>query len=389
MADIALDVQSAPTTPAAGVGVVYVDSSTKKLATKDDAGTVVAYGAAIATPVTVANGGTGDTSLTSYAVLTGGTTSTSAVQSVASVGTSGQVLTSNGAGALPTFQATGSGSVDNSVVDFRLTLTSVTPVTTADVGGATTIYCSPYKGNRIALYDGSNWNIRASAEFSIALGTLTSGLPYDVFCYDNATVPTLEILAWTSTTARATALVLQDGILSKTGALTRRYLGTFYTSSTTTTEDTDAKRFLWNYYNRVQRKMKVFESTSSWTYTTSTWRQARATTTNQLDFIIGWDEVVVDASVGVSYGNGSGASAEVSIGLDSTTTPSADCLLTVGPPINGTNAGISNRYVGRPGIGRHILVWLEFSSNVGTTTFYAASGLTANNTSGIIGWTLC
>ena len=53
----------------------------------------------------VANGGTGATSQTAYAVLCGGTTSTGAYQSIASVGTSGQVLTSNGAGALPTFQS--------------------------------------------------------------------------------------------------------------------------------------------------------------------------------------------------------------------------------------------------------------------------------------------
>jgi microcystin-dependent protein len=52
----------------------------------------------------VASGGTGSTSATAYAVQCGGTTSTGAYQSVASVGTSGQVLTSNGAGALPSFQ---------------------------------------------------------------------------------------------------------------------------------------------------------------------------------------------------------------------------------------------------------------------------------------------
>jgi hypothetical protein len=52
----------------------------------------------------VANGGTGATTQTAYAVLCGGTTSTGAYQSVASVGTSGQVLTSNGASTLPTFQ---------------------------------------------------------------------------------------------------------------------------------------------------------------------------------------------------------------------------------------------------------------------------------------------
>jgi hypothetical protein len=53
-------------------------------------------------PVTL--GGTGVASATAYALLAGGTTSTGAVQSIASVGTSGQLLTSNGAGALPTFQ---------------------------------------------------------------------------------------------------------------------------------------------------------------------------------------------------------------------------------------------------------------------------------------------
>lgn len=52
----------------------------------------------------VSRGGTGLASATAYAVLCGGTTSTGAFQSIASVGTAGQVLTSNGAGALPTFQ---------------------------------------------------------------------------------------------------------------------------------------------------------------------------------------------------------------------------------------------------------------------------------------------
>lgn len=59
--------------------------------------------ATLTLPLTVSNGGTGDASLTAYAPLFGGTTSTGVVQS-GTVGTSGQVLTSNGAGALPTFQ---------------------------------------------------------------------------------------------------------------------------------------------------------------------------------------------------------------------------------------------------------------------------------------------
>lgn len=57
----------------------------------------------------VDHGGTGVNSLTPYAPIFGGTTSTGPVQS-GTVGTAGQVLTSNGAGMLPTFQNATGGS---------------------------------------------------------------------------------------------------------------------------------------------------------------------------------------------------------------------------------------------------------------------------------------
>lgn len=55
-------------------------------------------------PVIASLGGSGRQSHTEYALICGGTTTTSAQQSIASVGTANQLLTSNGAGALPTFQ---------------------------------------------------------------------------------------------------------------------------------------------------------------------------------------------------------------------------------------------------------------------------------------------
>jgi hypothetical protein len=69
----------------------------------------------------VANGGTGATTQTAYAVLCGGTTGTGAYQSIASVGTAGQILTSNGAGALPTFQAAGGGFASGTRLSFQQT----------------------------------------------------------------------------------------------------------------------------------------------------------------------------------------------------------------------------------------------------------------------------
>jgi len=84
------------------------------------------------TDLVVADGGTGLSATTAYAVLCGGTTATAALQSIAAVGAAGEVLTSNGAGALPTFQAGGAGTIGGSTeaVDNAVLLAD-------GVGGAT------------------------------------------------------------------------------------------------------------------------------------------------------------------------------------------------------------------------------------------------------------
>jgi len=87
----------------------------------------------------VANGGSGVSSATAYAVLCGGTTSTDPFQSVAGLGSAGQVLTSNGAGALPTFQSvSGSGTVNsgtaNELAYYATTGTAVSGLTSANDG---------------------------------------------------------------------------------------------------------------------------------------------------------------------------------------------------------------------------------------------------------------
>lgn len=89
------------------------------------------------TGLVVAGGGTGVASTTAYAVLCGGTTSTGALQSVASVGTSGQVLTSNGAGALPTFQAASAaaaGTLTGTTLAANVVTSSLTSVGTLSAG---------------------------------------------------------------------------------------------------------------------------------------------------------------------------------------------------------------------------------------------------------------
>lgn len=266
--------------------------------------------------------------------------------------------------------------------EFRLTLTSGAAVTTADVTAATTVYWTPYKGNRVALYDGTNWQIRKSAELSFSVPATTSTM-YDVFVYDNSGTPALETLAWTNDTTRATALTLQDGVLVKSGAVTRRYIGSFRTTTVSgKTEDSRAKRYVWNYYNRCARAMFVSDSTDNWSYAVAnTFRQANANAANQLDMVVGVDEDAVKASVRIGCVPGGVINVFIAIGLDSTTTMANES-------INGfaqVASMLSADYEGNVGAGRHTLVWLENVNNVAGATFYGDGGAPTLFRAGMIG----
>ena len=258
-------------------------------------------------------------------------------------------------------------------MDGRLTLTTALPVTVADVTAAATIYYTPYKGNRVTLFDGSRWKAYSFSELSLT-ATCTASNMYDIWVYDNAGTLTLESLIWTNTTTRATALVLQNGVNVKTGATTRRYVGSFYCTATNQTEDSFARRMLWNYYNRVRRPMRVLEATDTWTYGTTTYRQANAAATNQLDFVVGVAEVELHAEVQV------GGTADtinddvvIAIGLDSTTTPATGNLRTnVGEAVVGADVILRSVLDTYPTVGRHIAVWLELAD--ATWTFYGDNG---------------
>lgn len=274
-----------------------------------------------------------------------------------------------------------------SICDGRLTLTSATPVTKTDVTAATTIYFTPYTGNRVALFDGTNWALYALTERSLALGTLTASLPYDVFLFNNAGTLTLELLAWSSGTARATALVAQDGVLVKTGATTRRYLGTIRTTSTTTTEDSYLNRLVWNYYNRVRRPARVLESTGTWTYTTASFQQANAAAGNQIAVVVGVAEVLFEGLVQGNARNSSiNVTMTVAIGENSTTAQATGCLLQPG------TSQVANEYIGAsaslrtmPAIGYTTYTWLEKSDATGTTTWAGTAGVATQIQSGLTG----
>lgn len=258
-----------------------------------------------------------------------------------------------------------------SICDGRLTLTSGTAVTTSDVTGATSVYFTPYDGNRIALFDGNKWKVYPFTERSLALGTLTSGLPYDVFIYDNSGTLTLEFTAWTNTSTRATALALQDGVQVKTGALTRRWLGSFQTTSTTTTEDSFQKRLVHNRYNKRPRPLRRQEGTSSWTYTSATIRQANGSTSNQVEVMSGEIQPLeLVLAVQASNTNDSVNVQSFINGPDSTTSQLPGSTFAA-QDVSGAGGAVTNIAVfrGFTTLGYHYYVWAEYSEATGTTTW--------------------
>ncbi len=97
------------------------------------------------TGLPVAGGGTGIATQTAYSVLVGGTTATGAMQSLASIGTINQVLTSQGAGALPIWSTlatpvTGPGSAtDKAIAIFNGTGGSTIQNSTITISASNTI----------------------------------------------------------------------------------------------------------------------------------------------------------------------------------------------------------------------------------------------------------
>ena len=259
------------------------------------------------------------------------------------------------------------------ISDGRLTLTSGTAVTTADVTGATTVYFTPYKGSGISLYStsASKWYCYTFAEISASLAGLTTSVPTDVFAYWTGSAVALELVNWTNGTTRATALSSQDGVRTKSGDATRLYLGTICGSGAGTCEDSLAKRFVYNYYNQQNRKLYVTEPTNNWIYTTSTFRPINNNTANRVEIVSGTGEEMIDLMVtGLNNLTVLGQSF-VEIGVDSTTVNTLDYAVQTAIPGGFTPAFSQLRLY--PTIGYHYYQGLEYGCTNGTETWYGAS----------------
>lgn len=277
----------------------------------------------------------------------------------------------------------GSLAINPMTNTFRLTGVTGTPVMTADSSSLSTIYLAQYTGNAISLYDGANWQLLApAAEPSLAVTGRTTDLPFDIFAYSNAGTVTLEFLDWTNSTTRATGLTRVDGVWTKTGDPTRRYLGSCRARSATTFHwvlsgdgaSGPTKIDLFNADNRKSFGYVHKETTDVWTYQTATIRQARGSTNNQVDIMVGLQEEFFDAVLTVTSRNATISIArEVGIGYDTTS-----AFTGIGASTNNTVTAVNCCQVARlrnqPTIGRHFYSWNEISTATGTCTWCGDDG---------------
>lgn len=178
------------------------------------------------------------------------------------------------------------------VCNGRLTLESGVPISTSNQADKETLYFTPYNGNEISLYNGTNWIRHTFTELTLALGALTASKPHDIFIYNNSGTLTLSATEWTNATTRATALTRQDGVYVKTGATNYRYLGTIYIDSGQKCQDTEIKRFVWNLYNQTEKSLYAYGTTLH-TYSTAAYRSWNNDTSTKVEMVTGIQQSIL------------------------------------------------------------------------------------------------
>lgn len=174
---------------------------------------------------------------------------------------------------------TGASPVRPEVAGGRLTVLADLGLPTTDLTNRTTLYYYTHTGSYIALFDGEIWRYHDIGVLSKDLtdtdaedNPLTPDTTYDVFVFNDGTGAQMEFVKWNSVGPGADERLIElgtlDGVLVKSIDATRRYVGTFRTTSNASpiyTEDSAARRFVWSYTNQVMRShVRQIPSIEAW-----------------------------------------------------------------------------------------------------------------------------
>ena len=275
----------------------------------------------------------------------------------------------------------------------RLTLASGVPVMATSQAAKTTVYYTPYAGNMVPIYDGTNMVPTVFSELSQATTDATKSPAavaatkiYDMFVWnDSGTIRCTRGPAWTNATTRGYTLTMVNGILLNTSSITNgpaasrgTWVGTIASNASSTIDfifgtagPVAGVLNVWNAYNRVSVGCTVIDIGASYTYSSSVFRQARGSSANQISFVVGASEDAISASYQnvvamVAAANGV---ARIAVAYDSTTTAGN----------NSTSSGLAAQalyitphvpfVVNAPAPGTHFIAALENSDGTNSHVF--------------------
>ena len=284
--------------------------------------------------------------------------------------------------------------VDNSINGLRVYVTSGTPVGTTDVTDAGTLYAGPFRSNLVSLYYNSKWNTYSTAEVSLNLATVTTGTDggtdggtgliagdlYDVFEYYTGSAVALYIADyWSNSTTRQDAIGTQDGVPVLSSDHTKRLAATIKATFANKTEDSNAKRYVYNLYNQWPQSMYVGETATSWTYSTAAFQQANNNSADELQWVSGDTGSLIQATArDACSGTSLSGACYLDIGIDTLTNNSAQITGGANNYVIGDVIFLTADYKGKPGLGYHYAAWLERGNGTGTITWYGTAGISAD-----------
>lgn len=269
--------------------------------------------------------------------------------------------------------------VNPAINHLRLSVSSTDPVPNVGGGGSySQIYHVPFGGNLVALYNGTRWNLLGSTAIWNLSG-LTANVPADLFLFDTGGTVSPEIVSWSNATTRAVALVLQDGVWVKSGAPTRRYIGTIYARSANTItyqnggSSNTARCDLWNANNRV---MTSLSGGAPWSAgglsvdATNTWQPYIPTSKCELIVGLPWLESVVGRESIMVNLNGAN-SGWAGIGWDTTSGTNESPQIT---GVAGAPQIIAEASVIPATAGPHYISWMIRANSTAVKYFWQDSG---------------
>lgn len=281
----------------------------------------------------------------------------------------------------------------------RLTLQTGVAVMLTTQSAKTTIYYTPYVGNMVPLYDGTNMIMTAISEISVATtdtaknpAAIGASKVNDWFVWDDGgTLRLSHGPDWTNDTTRSagTALVMVNGILLNNASITNgpaasrgTYVGTTRSNSSSQLafivggSGTAGWVGVWNAYNRRPIWMNVAEGTSSWTYTTAAIRASNNSTTSRVSFVTGLAEDPVGSSFNCRVDLVAASTSYTFQGIALDTTTSINSRDILGGTVTGSGwfTSHNNVYRSPPLLGFHYIASVEQGDGSNVNTVYGSSG---------------